>query len=64
MVQKHFFLSLFEIVKPTEFREEPKKMQTYKPDSVFAKANPYHLSRLTITHKLKLSTLQQRTRSP
>lgn len=54
---------LFEIV-PTEFREEPKKMQTYKPDSVFAKANPYHLSRLTITCKLKLSTLQQRTRSP
>lgn len=39
-------------------------MQTYKPDSVSDKSEPYHLSRLTITRKLKLPTLQQRTRSP
>ena len=37
MVQKQVFLTLFKIVKPTEFREEPKKMQTYKPDSVSRK---------------------------
>jgi hypothetical protein len=41
-----------------------KKMQTYKPDSVPDKSEPYHLSRSRITTGLKLSTLQQRTRSP
>ena len=39
-------------------------MQTYKPDSVSDKSEPYHLSRFRITSKLKLPTLQQRTRSP
>jgi hypothetical protein len=37
-----------------------KKKQTYKPDSVSDKSEPYHLSRSRITTRLKLSTLQQR----
>jgi hypothetical protein len=41
-----------------------KKKQTYKPDSVFAETNPYHLSGPTITRWFKLPTLRQRTSNP
>lgn len=57
----------FRFYNPCDIKSSTKKMQTCKPDSVNAKfisASPYHLSRSRITAGLKLSTLQQRARSP
>ena len=45
-------------------KKQFKKKQTYKPDSVSDKSEPYHLSSPTITQWIYLSTLRQRASHP